>query len=353
MNSANRGGMVRVELVCTEPATPAKLSLRTRDIPQPGPGQLRVRLAASSVNPIDLKRAGGYGRRLIGLKGAARFPLVLGNDLAGHVDALGTGVTEFALGQRVFGLVGTGRAGGAHASHLIVPKAQLVAAPDTVALSALAVLPYSFTTLWLAIRSVGLDASNATKRRVLVHGACGGLGQLSLQLLRTWGARVTGICAPGRQAVCLAAGAEVAIERGPGRIASLTADFDAVLNFANWGDDLELASRLGPRALGQATTVHPLMAHFDQSGWLQGALASRRDWLRGRAAVASRAPQGRYAWTVFNPDRDALHALATGVREHGWALPIGVEVPFDQAAAAFAHVAAGKPGRAVLTPVAG
>ena len=166
------------ELVCTAPATPARLALRSGEVRKPRPGEVLLRVEATSVNPIDVKRAGGYGRRLLGLKGAASFPLVLGNDVAGVVEAIGPSVSRFAPGQRVFGLVATGRDGGAHASHVVVPQDQLVAAPDMAEPVALAVLPYSFTTMWLAVRSTGLSASNAAAARVLVLGACGGLGQL-------------------------------------------------------------------------------------------------------------------------------------------------------------------------------
>ena len=82
------------------------------------------------MNPIDVKRAAGYGRRLLGLKGAATLPVVLGNDIAGVVQEVGPGVSRFSRDQAVFGLVGTGRAPGAHASHVLVPQEQLVAAPD-------------------------------------------------------------------------------------------------------------------------------------------------------------------------------------------------------------------------------
>ena len=69
-----------------------------------------------------------------------------------------------------------------------------------------------------------------------------------------------------------------------------------------------------------------------------------------RSIVASRAPKARYAWTVFKPDQEALEALAYGVRARRLALPVGVAVPFDNAIAAFDHVSAGIPGRAVLLP---
>jgi hypothetical protein len=102
--------------------------------------------------------------------------------------------------------------------------------------------------------------------------------------------------------------------------------------------------------MGQATTVHPLLANFDRLGWLGGAWACRRDWSRVRHIVASRAPKARYAWTIFKPDPEALDALAEGIRARRIVLPIGVTVPLTNAIAAFDHVSAGRPGRAVLLP---
>jgi NADPH:quinone reductase-like Zn-dependent oxidoreductase len=341
---------MRRELVCTEAATPPRLAVRSVELPHPGTGEVLVRVQATSVNPIDVKRAAGYGRRLMALKGAARFPLVLGNDVAGVVESICAGVNRFALGQRVFGLLGTGRPGGAHASHVVVRQDLLLPAPDDADTTALAVLPYSFTTMWLALRSTGITASNARGARVLINGANGGLGRLAMQLLHHWGSEITAICGKGQRQTGLDLGAKVAVEHGPACIPSLPADFDVVLNFANWDDDAVLASRLGPRAMGQATTVHPLLANFDQLGWLGGAWASRRDRSRIRAIVASRAPKASYAWTIFKPSRDALDVLAEGVRARRVSLPIGIALPFANAIAAFDHVSAGQPGRAVLLP---
>jgi D-arabinose 1-dehydrogenase-like Zn-dependent alcohol dehydrogenase len=339
---------MRHELVCTAPASPPRLTVRRSDVPKAGRGEVLVRVQATSVNPIDVKRAAGYGRRLLGVKGAATFPLVLGNDVAGHVEAVGEGADRFVPGARVFGLVGTGKRGGAHASMVVVPQDQLIAAPDHADLQSLAVLPYSFTTMWLAVRATGLNASGGSSARVLVLGACGGLGQLSLQLLRRWGCRVTAICGPGKRDTCLALGAEVVIARGPGRIESLPVDFDVTLNFGSWDDDMLVASRLGPRALGHATTVHPLLANLDRLGWLRGAAASWQASRKMRSIVAARAPKARYQWTVFTPSRDALEDLGAGVRDKKLSLPVGVAVPFAQASVAFQHVADGGDGRAVL-----
>ena len=333
-----------------EPGAPPQLAVRTREMPRVAAKQVLVRVEATSVNPIDAKRAAGYGRRVLALKGAAAFPLVLGNDLAGTVEAVGAGVPGLAPGRRVFGVVATGKDGGAHASHVVVPQEQLVEAPEGFDPQALAVLPYSFTTMWLAVQSTGLVASNAAGMRVLVNGASGALGRLALRVLSAWGSVVTAICGNGRANDCLAAGAKLAVERGPATIAALPPEFHIVLNFGSWDDDPALASRLAPDGLGHATSVHPLLANFDRLGWVQGALTSRREWKAARSAVARRAPKARYNWTLFKPDRGALVALALGVRERRFSLPIASGWPLRQASAAFAHVAMSKSGRAVLLP---
>jgi hypothetical protein len=94
---------------------------------------------------------------------------------------------------------------GAHASHVVVPQALLRPAPYDAEPAALAVLPYSFTTMWLALRSAGLAAANASGARVLIHGANGALGRLALQVLVPWGSRVTAICAKRRRGRALGA----------------------------------------------------------------------------------------------------------------------------------------------------
>ena len=71
---------------------------------KPAAGEIEVAVAAASVNPIDVRRAQGYGRRLLSLVGAGRFPMVLGNDFAGTVTALGDNVDAFRIGDSVYGV---------------------------------------------------------------------------------------------------------------------------------------------------------------------------------------------------------------------------------------------------------
>jgi reticulon-4-interacting protein 1, mitochondrial len=76
-----------------------------------------IAVEAASVNPIDVRRAAGYGRRLLSLMGASRFPMTVGNDFAGVVAAVGSGrASGFAIGERVYGAKPPSR-DGTHASH--------------------------------------------------------------------------------------------------------------------------------------------------------------------------------------------------------------------------------------------
>lgn len=336
--------------LCLAPGTPARFALTPCDLPAPGRGEVLVQVQATSVNPIDAKRSTGYGQRILRLKGAARFPLALGNDLAGVVQAVGPGVATWQAGDRVFGLVPTGRQG-AHATHVLAQAKHLRAAPANHTWPALAALPYTFTTLWLALRSVGLNPRDAKGKKVLVHGASGGLGQLALQVLNRWGAQVTAVCSTAHVQTCRALGAEVVVDRTHRALSTLPICYDASLNFAAWQDEAALVSRLKPGAMGHATTVHPLLDSIDTHGWLAGGWRVYRAWSAMRAlAVHAGGPGTRYAWTIFQPDGQALdalqHLLAADIGLH---LPMGLTVPIAQGEQAFAHVAQQRAGRAILT----
>jgi reticulon-4-interacting protein 1, mitochondrial len=336
--------------LCMAPGAPARFALTPGDVPAPGPGQVLVRVEATSVNPIDAKRAAGYGRRILKLKGAASFPLTLGNDLAGVVQAVGAGQTHCKPGDRVFGLVPTGP-DGAHATHVLAQAEHLRHAPASHTSTELAALPYTFTTLWLALKGAGLNAHNAQGKEVLVHGASGGLGQLALQVLRQWGARVTAVCSTANVQTCQNLGAAVVVDRNHRALSTLPSCYDASLNFASWQDEAALVSRLKSGAMGHATTVHPLLGSIDEHGWLRGGWHVYRAWSAMRAQARGAAGQSaHYAWTIFQPDAQALDALVQLLNApmplH---LPIGLAVPLVQGTQAFEHISQQRAGRAILT----
>lgn len=169
--------------------------------PEPGPGEVRVRVGASSLNHLDL-----WARR--GLPGVP-MPHIGGSDVAGVVDAVGEGVKDVATGSRVvvdpslhfesyehqargqralprFGVIGEHTQGG-HAEYAVVPAANLVALPDGVAFETAAAAGLAYVTAWRGLMS---RARVGTGDRVLVTGASGGVSTAAIQIARHVGAEV-------------------------------------------------------------------------------------------------------------------------------------------------------------------
>ncbi|TWI28341.1 alcohol dehydrogenase catalytic domain-containing protein [Mesorhizobium tianshanense] len=313
----------------------------------PAADEIEVAVAAASVNPIDVRRSEGYGRRLLSLIGAGKFPLILGNDFAGIVTGVGSGVSTFKAGDRVYG-VKPASSEGTHTSHVLVKANHVLAVPEGLDLHPLATIPYSFTTMWLAVRGAGLIRDNAPGKSILVHGAAGGLGTLATQMLSAWGARVTAIARMSNSKACLEAGATEVVERTDKLFSSLGRTFDVTLNFATWEDDLALLGCLRDGALGHATTVHPMLGNFDRLGWLRGTLKTILQKKHHRRALPKGA--NNFTWVLFKPDKAALAELRQFVEHNHVNLPIGLFKQFSGVSEAFDHVRKRQPGRALLLP---
>jgi NADPH:quinone reductase len=154
------------------------------DLPTPGPGEVRVRVRAASLNGFDLSVANSY------LKGMMehRFPVVLGKDFAGEVDAVGPDVEGYQVGDRIFGVVMKDALGdGSFGEYVTVPVAFGIAKlPDGIDFAEAAALGLAGTAAVDAF-----DAANITAdQTVLVVGATGGVGQQVLQLAVRAGATV-------------------------------------------------------------------------------------------------------------------------------------------------------------------
>lgn len=153
-------------------------------VPEPVEGELRVRVNAASVNGFDVAVASG---RLKGMM-EHRFPVVLGKDFAGTVDAVGPGVTGYAPGERVFGVVVKPYLhDGSFAEYVIVHASTGIAAlPEAVDFREGGALGLAGAAAIAAIDAAGLDAD----KTVLIAGATGGVGNQIIQLAATAGARV-------------------------------------------------------------------------------------------------------------------------------------------------------------------
>ncbi|MBV9288502.1 MAG: alcohol dehydrogenase catalytic domain-containing protein [Hyphomicrobiales bacterium] len=268
----------RTAALCLGPEAGGRFELRRLPRRQPAADEIEIAVEAAAINPIDVRRAAGYGRRVLSLIGAARFPMTLGNDFAG---------TVVAVGERVYG-VKPPSGDGAHASHIVAKAGHARKAPDGRDLRALAALPYRFITMWLAATAAGLTRENAPGKKVLVNGAAGGLGTLAAQTLSKWGVSVTGVVKASDLDACIAAGAAEAVDRNHEPLRKLGGRFDATLNLAVSDDDPALIACLLQGALGHATTVHPMMHNFDERGFLSGAFRTFLD----KKAARSLLPKG-------------------------------------------------------------
>ena len=107
----------RLVAMCLGPEAGGAFDIREVARRSPGPDEIEIAVEAALVNPIDVRRAAGYGRRLLSLLGASRFPMTPGNDFAGVVAAAGSGrASGCAIGERVYGVKPPSR-DGTHASH--------------------------------------------------------------------------------------------------------------------------------------------------------------------------------------------------------------------------------------------
>ena len=159
-------------------------TLTDLDIPEPAEGEVRVRIRAASVNGFDLAVAAGYTKDYM----EHRFPLVLGKDFAGEVDAVGTGVTDYAVGDRVFGTVTKPHLGdGSFAEYVTVPTAIGIAnLPENVSFTDGAALGLAGAAAHGIIDAAALQPDQT----LLGVGATGGVGTQVMQLAAAAGARV-------------------------------------------------------------------------------------------------------------------------------------------------------------------
>jgi NADPH:quinone reductase-like Zn-dependent oxidoreductase len=184
------------------------LELAEVERPVPGPGQLLVKVEASSVNPIDWKRGSGRYRAVM----PTRFPLVPGYDLAGTVAGVGPGVEGFVVGDRVHARVSDPR-GGAHAEFALAGLDTVTRMPGRMTMAEGAALPLAGLTALQGLRDSGaLPLDGPRDGRVLVIGASGGVGHLAVQLAKLADVHVTGVCSARNAELVRSLGADAVID---------------------------------------------------------------------------------------------------------------------------------------------
>jgi NADPH:quinone reductase len=303
------------------------LSVEDHPDPEPGRGEVLVRVRAAGVNGADiLQRKGGYPAP------PGSPPDIPGLELAGEVAALGDGATRFAEGDRVMAIVG----GGGQAELAVVHERQLMPVPDAIDWPAAGGVPEVFTTAHDALfTQCGLQAGE----RLLVHGAAGGVGTAAVQLGAAAGARVTAtVRNAGLREQVEGLGAERAVdpegfeEHGP---------FDVILELVGAPN---IPGNLKALGTGGRIVVIGVGAGFKAEVNLL-ALMGKRATLR--ASTLRARPLEEKAQTARLVERHVLPLLQSGALR----VPLADTFPLDEAAAAYDRfTAGGKLGKIVILP---
>jgi len=295
---------------------PDELHIAERPVPEPGDGEMLVRVAAAGINPVDLAvRAGAFP--LIG-----EPPFVLGWDIAGTVEKTGPGVTSFSPGVRVMGLSRFPEQAGAYAEYACVPAAEFVRTPDNMTDAEAAGLPLAGLTAWQAFFDL---AGLKTNDRVLVHAGAGGVGHLAVQIAKAFGAHVTTTVSTEKADYARSIGADEVIDYRTTDFAEIACDMDIVLETV-----------AGEQLLKSLRTLKP--------GGIAVTLRTA-----GEDAERMAADRGvRLKNILVHPDAAALQKLAALVTEHEIRVHVARTFPMEQAGEAHRFLETAPIGKVVL-----
>lgn len=297
---------------------PDVLEIADAPTPAPGPDEVVVTTSAVGVNPVDAAvRAGAFP--LLGDP-----PFTLGWDIAGTVSAVGPGVTELAVDDRVYGMPAFPAQAAAYAEQVRAKVSELVRIPDALDDQQAAGLPLVGLTAYQALVEVGqVDAG----QRVLVQAAGGGVGHVAVQLARAFGAHVVATASPGKVDFVTALGAEEVVNYE-------ATDYTSI-------EPVDLA--IDP--LGGANTARTLRTV--RPGGTLALLVGAFD----EATTTAAAARGiRLARVSVVPNATSLAAISE-LAAAGRLIPhVSATFPLDKAGEAHRHLKTGVQGKIVLLP---
>jgi NADPH:quinone reductase-like Zn-dependent oxidoreductase len=217
--------------VYTQYGGPEVVSIRDIPVPQPGKGEILVRVGAAGVTTADWRlRAAAFPGAISMIAGRLMFGIfrprkkVLGSEYAGTVVKTGEGVTEFAEGDRVFGFSW----GGSHAEYAVAKaEGAVYHTPDTLSDAEATSLPFG---AMCALEFLDRFAQVKPGERVLVVGASGGVGVYAVQIAKALGAEVTAVASAGREDLVRSLGADRFVDYRVTDPASLSGPFDVVFD---------------------------------------------------------------------------------------------------------------------------
>ncbi len=303
----------------TTPGGPEVLQPRRAEVPVAGPGEILIRVHAAGVNrPDALQRAGKYPMK----PGMNPLP---GLEVAGEVAALGDGVTEYAVGDKVCALTN----GGGYAQFCTVPASQALPIPEGMDWIQAAAVPETFFTVWANLFGLG-DAH--TGQRVLIHGGTSGIGTTALMLCREFGIQAFATAGSADKCAAIA-------QLGGEPINYREQDFAEVIAQQTDGQGVDvILDIMGGSYLNNNLKALAMDGHLVMLGFLGGAKANDVDLLTilgKRAVITGSLLRAR--------SKDEKAAIAEQLREYIWpvleagrCLPI-IDKVYEYTDAAQAH----------------
>jgi NADPH:quinone reductase-like Zn-dependent oxidoreductase len=247
--------------------------LTYEDAPRPvaGEGEVLIRVHATTVNPFDAAVRAGYMSGYF----EYTFPLILGTDVAGTIEAVGPGVTDLSPGDSVFARVGVAR-DGAYAEFAVASVSDVAAKPDNLDFIHSAAIPHVTLTAWQALIEI---ANLSAGQTVLIHGAAGGVGHIAVQLAQKLGAKVIGTASVNMDFL-RDLDVDQAIDYSTTRFEDAVRDVDVVLDTVG-GDTQERSwSVIRPGGILVSTLQPPseetALAHGVRQGFVVSAPPIRR-----------------------------------------------------------------------------
>jgi NADPH:quinone reductase-like Zn-dependent oxidoreductase len=311
--------------------------------PEPGPGELLVRVRAAGVNPIDYKIRDGAVKVLLPFS----FPLILGTDLAGDVEAIGPGVTKFKLGDAVYSNLDNDRIG-AIAEYAIVRESAAARKPARLDYIQAASLPLVALTAWQSLVEL---ARLRAGQRILIHAGSGGVGTIAIQLAKHLGAVVTTTAGARNLALVKSLGADVAIDYRTSRFEAVAGNQDVVLD--TQGGDTLLRSFEVVKPGGLLITIGGRPdAKFARAWGLSLPLVWILGFLNRKVDRLARKKRVRFEYLFMHASGEQLEKLGALV-DQGVIKPVLDKVfPLDAAAEAIAYVESGRAVGKVVIRVA-
>ncbi|PYK27444.1 MAG: NADPH:quinone reductase [Verrucomicrobia bacterium] len=189
--------------------------------PEPQADQVLVRVIAAGVNPVDgMIRSGMFADE------KRAFPIILGGDIAGVVEKVGSKVTKFKSGDPVFAYVSLDNSGG-YAQYALVTEREAAPKPKSLMYVEAAAVPIVALTAWQALIDTAKLGSGQT---VLIHGGSGGVGSFAIQIAKARGAKVIATASSANQDFLKQLGADVAIDYTKEKFEDVAKDVDVVLD---------------------------------------------------------------------------------------------------------------------------